>query len=327
MKTVTTLILATLALLAISASAQQFPAIGDDQTSSLGSFKIQVTNATVAPLFNGCPGWNNPIFSSPTMYDGNTQVGRSDALLDGSPADQNGVPVGTAKTIVSEAMLFPPAGFPCSGVAGCLSGPGTREIHTEVRSLKMARLTGGGPPVVRAGVWYDNPAAPGPPSRISPGEVESHSGPGGAPANDLPASSFFDVFVKVDMPACGTFPGATLFNSAPLIVKNFNLTSLPPRVIYLHDTSTVVPILFFKGNPPLWNAGDILGYFVLAGHGIGYTNSTADVTEFEDFMNSQPVTCVRSTGTVGTANGATTETTTTTSADAVAISPCKITAN
>jgi hypothetical protein len=283
-------------LAAISAGAQQFPPIGDDNTSSLGSFKIQLTNQ-FAPMFAGCPGFNNPILSSPTMYDPATKVGRSNALLDGSPADTNGVPVGTAGTVVSEGMLTPPPGFPCAGApAGCRSGANTREIHTEVRSLKMVNL--GGPlPVVRAGVWYDNPNVQNPPSKVSPGEVESESGPGGAPANDLPGSSFFDVFVRVDMPACGRFPGATVYNLIPLIVKNPDLTTLPPRVVYLHDTSTVVPILFLNANPPLWNKDDLLGYFVLAGHGIGFTNSQADVNEFNKFMNSQTFTCVTTSGT------------------------------
>ncbi len=278
-------------LAAIPACAQQFPAIGDDNTSSLGSFKIQVTNQ-FAGLFAGCPGFNNPILTSPTMYDPATKVGRSDALLDGSAADTNGVPVGTAGTNVSEAMLSAPPGFPCAGATGaCASGANTREIHTEVRSLKMVNL-GGGSPVVRAGVWYDNPNVQNPPSKVSPGEVESHSGPGGAPANDLPASSFFDIFVQVDMPACGGFPGATVYNTVPLIVKNPNLTALPPKVVYLHDTSSVVPILFLNANPGKWNAGDVLGYFVLAGHGIGFTNSQSDVNAFNSFMNSQKFTCV-----------------------------------
>jgi hypothetical protein len=288
----TVLVLSVLA--AIPACAQQFPAgPADETTSSLGSFKIQITNANVAPLFAGCPGYNNPILSSPVMYDPGTVVGLSDPLLDGSNADTNGVAVGSAKTNVSEAMLFPPPGFPCAGATGaCSSGANTRELHTEVRSLKMVNL-GGGSPVVRAGLYYDSATKQtDPPSRVSPGEVESHSGPNGALANDLPASSFFDVFVQVDVPACGKFPGATLYNTSPLIVKNPNLTALPPKVVYLHDSSSVVPILFLNANAPLWNAGDVLGYFVLAGHGIGFGNTQSDIDDFNNFMSQQPVTCV-----------------------------------
>jgi hypothetical protein len=295
MKRIFAIVLAVTVLAALPACAQQFPALGDDNTSSLGSFKIQVTNQ-FAGMFAGCPGFNNPILTSPTMYDPATKVGRSNALLDGSAADTNGVQVGTAGTNVSEAMLSAPAGYPCYGDGTCRSGANTREIHTEVRSLKMVNLAGGSP-VVRAGVWYDNPNLQQPPSRVSPGEVESRSGPGGAPANDLPGSSFFDIFVQVDIPACGGFPGATVYNTVPLIVKNPSVNPLPPRVVYLHDTSNVVPILFLNANPGNWNANDILGYFVLAGHGIGFTNSQSDVNEFNTFMNGQKYTCVTTSAT------------------------------
>jgi hypothetical protein len=284
MKRAVAVLLGALALTTISAQAQ-FPAQGDDHTTSLGSFKIQV-NANFQPMFAGCPGFASPVLSSPTMFDPATVVGRSNVILDGSPGDINGVPVGTAGTIVSDGMLFPPPGFPCTGVTGaCSSGPNTREVHTEVRSLKMTA----GPVAVRAGLWYNSAVRQSPPARVSPGEVVSQSGPTGVPATDFPASSFFDVFVQTDMPACGTggFPGATLYNSSPLIVKNLNLTMFPPKVVYLHDTSTVVPILFLNANPPLWNAGDILGYFVLAGHGVGFTNSPADINAFNQFMNCQ----------------------------------------
>lgn len=288
MKYVAAVSLVLLLLVAMPAVAQ-FPGQGNDLTTSLGSFQIQITNA-FAPMFAGCPGYNaaSQILKSPTLFDPATLVGRSNVINDGDANDVNGIAVGTAGTIVSEAMLFPPPGFPCAGAPGaCASGPGTREIHTEVRSLKMTS----GPVAVRAGVWYDSATVSGPPSRVSPGEVESQSGPGGAAANDFPASSFFDVFVQVDMPACGTggFPGATIYNTSPLIVKNSNLTRLPPKVVYLHDSSTVVPILFLKANPPKWNAGDILGYFVLAGHGIGFTNSQSDINAFNNFMNCQTV--------------------------------------
>jgi hypothetical protein len=322
MKRIFATVLAMSLLAAVPACAQQFPPLGDDNTSSLGSFKIQVTNQ-FAGMFAGCGAFNNPILTSPTMYDPFTKVGRSAALLDRSPADINGVPVGTAGTNVSEAMLSAPAGFPCQGVAGCRSGPNTREIHTEVRSLKMVNL--GGPlPVVRAGLWYDNPNIQQPPSRVSPGEVESHSGPGGLPANDLPGSSFFDIFVQVDLPQCGGFPGATVYNTVPLLVKNFNLTRLPPRVVYLHDTSSVVPILFLNANPGKWNANDILGYFVLAGHGVGFTNSQSDVNEFNNFMSSQPITCVKTSGTGTAATAPKTNSATPTGDATITPSPCPV---
>lgn len=283
MKRVFAFALVLMALAAIPAYGQ-FPAQGDDATTSLGSFKITI-NPPFQSAFSGCSSYNTStaILTSPTMYDPATLVGRSNVLLDGSSADTGGVPVGSANTIVSESMLFPPPGYPCSGVTGCTSGPTTREVHTEVRALKMTA----GPVAVRAGIWYNSASSPTPPARVSPGEVESHSGPGGPPTSDFPASSFFDIFVQVDMPACGAFPGATLYNSSPLLVKNYQLTQFPPRVVYLHDSSTMVPILFLNSNPGHWNKDDILGYFVLAGHGIGYTNSQSDVNEFNNFMNCQ----------------------------------------
>ena len=304
----------TILTLAVVPAFAQFPAQGDDLTTSLGSFKIQISN-NFAGLFAGCPGFDSTtnILKSPTLYDPATLVGRSNTIRDGDANDTNGVAVGTAGTIVAENQLFPPPGFPCAGVTtGCASGPGTREVHTEVRSLKMTS----GPVAVRAGVWYNNATTATPPTRISPGEVESHSGPGGAPANDFPASSFFDVFVRVDVPACGTggFPGATLYNSAPLIVKNSNLTAFPPRVVYLHDASNAVPILFLNANPPLWNADDILGYFILAGHGIGFTNSQSDIDEFNSFMDCQSVSTSPGTKTATFTTGSTDTTTTNCSA-------------
>src|SRR5438045_5980041 len=144
-----------IALATVPAFAQ-FPGRGNDLTTSLGSFKIQVSD-NFAGLFNGCPAFDatTKVLTSPTMYDPGTIVGRSNVINDGDNNDTNGVPVGTAGTVVSEAMLFPPPGFPCFGLAGCTSGAGTREVHTEVRSLK---LTGGGA-AVRAGLWYNSAAA------------------------------------------------------------------------------------------------------------------------------------------------------------------------
>lgn len=267
------------------AYSQNFPGKGDDTTSSLGSFKIQIATNFQAAV-NGCPGYDptTRIWTSPTMFDGTTLIGRSDVLTDGSPADLNGVPVGTANTLVSENMLSAPPGWPCLGATPCAAAPGTNEVHTELRKLKLVALACGASPslpVVRAGTAYSSPM------KISPGEVESHAAPGGGP--DFPASSFFNMFVQVDLPACGGLPAATVQNNLPLIVKNNNLTAFPPRVIYIHDQSSSVPVVFAAGGP---FAGQTLGYLVLAGHAANFTCSQADQDEFNNFMASQPVgTC------------------------------------
>jgi hypothetical protein len=266
-------------------SQTNFLGKGDDTTSSLGSFKIQIATNFQATV-NGCPGYdpNTRIWTSPTMFDGTTLIGRSDVITDGSTDDQNGVPVGSANTVVGENILSAPPGWPCLGFSPCSAAPGTREVHTELRKLNLVALAcngGSGRPAVRAGTAYSAPI------KISPGEVESHAAPGGSP--DFPASSFFDMFVQVDLPACGKLPASTVQNNLPLIVKNNDLTAFPPRVIYIHDQSSSVPVVFVPGGP---FAGQTLGYLVLAGHAASFTCSQSDQDEFNNFMASQPVgTC------------------------------------
>ena len=292
-----------LALSAVSAYAQMFPPQGNDNTNSLASFKVQIMPQFVSLFYHSnspnppsiCPGFDpsTNILSGPQMFDQQTIIGRSSPIPggDGSAADLGGVPVGQPfqsiqVSNVNESMLIPPPGFPCGGVSGCGSGPGTHEVHTEVESL---HLTGSGA-AVRAGQWYNSSAGTSwPPAKISPGEVQSQSGPGGL--SDFPASSFFDVFVQVDMPACpafpNAFPGGTLYNLMPLVVKNNQVRSFPPTVVYLHDASSIVPILFLNDNPGFWHKDDILGYFLLVGHGVGVSSG-----DFNTFMTGQPnATC------------------------------------
>jgi hypothetical protein len=240
----------------------QFPAKGDDVTQTLGQFTI-VINPAFQPLMAGYPGYNGGTMTltSPVLYDPATIIGRSSAVHDGDAADVGGIAVGTAGTIIGEGSL--------TVMPGGLGPAGTREVHTEIRMMNM---TGGGSAVRAGTAAADQP--------ISPGEVESWSGPAGLPPADFPAKSFFDVFVDVDLPAGGTagFPGATLYNGLPLLVMNTNLTHFPPEVVYIHGMSTAVPIYFRTGNPPMWNAGDIFGILTLAGHGVVGTNSVGNAT-------------------------------------------------
>jgi hypothetical protein len=283
--------LCSLFLVMAPAHAQTFPPLGDDVTTSLGSFKMQISS-TYASMFNGCPGYNSTtqILQSPTLFDPGTVIGRSNVGLDDgdrffSPFRRGAAIVGFAEDEISYDTLNPPHGFPCyDDRTTCSSGTGTRQVVTEIRSLKMTA----GPLMVRAGVWYNDPnTATIAPERASPGRVVSRSGPSNDPTRDFLASSFFDVYVRVDIPACGTFPGATVNNLIPLIVKNEKLDKFPPRVVYLHDASSIVQVVFVSDRPPLWYAGDVLGYFLLAGHGVGFSNSSSDMQEFNNFMNQQ----------------------------------------
>ena len=106
---------------------------------------------------------------------------------------------------------------------------------------------------------------------------------------DFPAQSFFDIFVEVTLPivpgnnSINDFPpnsgnpvppsyqaGAILYNDAnnPLVIVNTNVTSLPPTAVYIHGVTVAVPMKFKFANPPYWAADDIIGYLVLAGHGV-----------------------------------------------------------
>jgi hypothetical protein len=271
--------------------AQTFPPLGDDVTTSLGSFRLQISN-TFAGMFNGCPGYNatTHVLQSPTLFDPSTVVGRSNVGLDDgdrffSPFRRGGSIVGSAEDEIPFETLIPPAGYPCyRDRSACFSGTGTRGVVTEIRALKMTA----GPLAVRAGVWYNDPNVATTPERFSPGRVLSRSGPSNDPTHDFLASSFFDVYVRVDMPPCGAFPGATVNNMVPLIVKNDKLDRFPPRVVYLHDASTIVQVVFVNDHPPQWLAGDVLGLFLLAGHGVGFSNSSSDMQEFNNFMQQQP---------------------------------------
>ncbi len=279
------------ALVTAPAYAQTFPPLGDDVTTSLGSFRVQISN-NFAGMFNGCPGYNSTthILQSPTLFDPGTVIGRSNPGLDDgdrffSPFRRGGAIAGSNEDLIPFSTLIPPAGYPCyQDRSACFAGTGTRQVITEIRSLKMSS----GPLMVRAGVWYNDPNTPTTPERASPGRVVSRSGPSNDPTRDFLASSFFDVFVRVDLPPCGSFPGATVNNLIPLIVKNDKLDHFPPRVVYLHDASNIVQIVFIRDNPPLWYAGDVLGLFLLAGHGVGYTNSSSDMQEFNTYMGQQP---------------------------------------
>ena len=234
-----------------------FPGKGDDNVPSLGSFQILVATG-FQPVMVGYPGYNagTKILTSPLLFDPSTVIGRSAPHPDGSPADSDGVMVGMANTIISDGSFnLRPDGF---------EGPaGTREVHTEIRTLDLAA----GAVHVRAGTAASF-------MRVSPGEVESDD-PDGPAASDFPADSFFNVFVEVTLPAVALFPGAILYNPSPLLVVEDDLTGFPPKVVYKHANTSAVLIRVLGTN-------EVFGYLVLAGHGVDFGTATpADVTAFE----------------------------------------------
>ena len=259
--------------LTVASNSMIFTNRGDDVTTSLGTFRLAV-NPAFQPYMAGYPSWDSTSkrLTSPLLFDQNTTIGRSSPLTNGSTADTAGVPVGSAGTIVasSNLTLLPPL----------FSGPlGTREVHTEIRSLNLA----GGGAAVRAGT-----AATA--VQHSLGEVQSLSGNSGDPYWDFPAKSFFDVFVDVDVPAGGSLPAFTLSNAVPLVVQNNNLTAFPPQVIYVHGNTTAVPVLFTNDVSAIGaHAGDTFGIILLAGHGVGFNpNNTNDVARFQQSMGQVP---------------------------------------
>ncbi len=248
----------------------QFPGRGDDVTPSLGQFNLVVdphfervikNNPGYAPYLSNKGG--NLNFTSPILFDPTTTIGRSDPLTAGSADDTAGVLSGDrAPRLLQDSQFTVRPSF--------AEGPdGTREVHTFIESI---HLTGGGFEV-KAGTLA--PLRP-----LSAGEVESLSGNSGDPSRDFPATSFFDVFVEVVVPALGGFPSVQLVNVDPLLVQSENITSFPPKVLYVHGNSSAVPLYFYKDITALGiHRGDLFGQLTLAGHGVGFRES--DVAEFE----------------------------------------------
>jgi len=235
-------------------------------TSSLGKYRIYVS-PKFRPDFAGCLTYQNTIcgssdfrLESPNLFDSATVVGRSAAHTQGSPVDTTtGTPVGDALTLVKDSDF--------TVMPSLFQGPVSlrREIHTEIVNLNMMGPLTGSLPKVRAGL-----SASSRPKSF--GEVQSKNA-SGLPINDFAADSFFDVFVEVDLPPCGVFPGGTVYNQQALLVVNDTVGDLPPQVVYIHGNSSFVAVYFkfaSTGSPPVpWAAGNLLGWLSLAGHGVG----------------------------------------------------------
>jgi len=218
----------------------------NDQITSLGRFVVDITNPAIQAIFAGSPppGYDpsSHLFMSPLLFDPNTLIGRSTSFADGSADDTtNPIPVGTGPMAITTTgdPALKPSGFPT----------GNTEIHTAVLDMNLA--AGGFQVLAGASMTAHH--------QNSPGEVESIGGAG------FPASSFFDIFVDVEIPGLGT-----LYTDAPLLVQNPSIDALPPTVIYVHGASSPAPLKFNAGGPA-WSAGDTLGTILLSGHGANYS--------------------------------------------------------
>ena len=235
-------------LASVPAYSQYPPAPVNDNTASFGSFQILV-NPKFASQFAGCPtaNWNpaTRIFSSPLLYDPSTVIGVSGVTTEGKPEEDHGVPVGTGPSVtISDKMVERPPSFP-------ELPKGTREVHTQIRSLNL-NTYGPGPSVH---VTVKPPTI----KPYSAGEVEPQS------ASDFPARSFFNVYVQIQL-TCGGYNG-TVHNDKPLFVTASGLASLPPVVVYEHDVSSEVPVRTADGRH--------FGCIILAGHQPGVISFSA----------------------------------------------------
>jgi hypothetical protein len=234
----------------------------NDQTTSLGKFLISVA-APFQPMFTGMPGYDatDHIFVSPLLSDQNTVIGRSSSFGDGSANDTtNPIQIGAgsmALTGTGDPSVVP-SGFPT----------GNDEIHTAILSMD---LQGGGFQVLAgSNAQAVNASVPN-----SFGEVEA-----GQNSADFPAKSFFDVFVEIEIPGLGT-----AHNDTALVVQNGDITSLPPHVIYTHGGSVGSVNIVLDSGP---FSGDILGTFLLTGHGVSYTPGQAGVfnNQFDQLVDT-----------------------------------------
>lgn len=263
---------------------------GDDVTPSMGLFRIVVDpafrvlmNPSGPPNFYvGYVGYHSVDgrMTSPTLVDKTTEIGRSSRNNRFYAFPGTGIPIGAG----SWDHVFAYTDYPAIPFTFFAAPANTMEVLTEIKKFILEteprgpeQCTNADPrvpavpmswPMVKAGTF----------AGVTPrslGIVQGNA-PNGPPGPDFPARSFFDIFAEVNLPplpgtaSMAAFPptGAVLTNGDPLIVTNFNLTSFPPTVIYIHGESQVaVPLRFKFDNLPYWAAGDLFGTIALAGHG------------------------------------------------------------
>lgn len=263
------------------ATAQTFPGAGTDTTTSLGMFKIEVAPAfrSLFQMYIGSqiPGtYSGNVYTSPLLSDNGTQISRSDPfIVNGSQTESVSTPNGPLTVTTGNAVVPPSFGAIANG---------QRAVATDMFGFNLSS----GNISVTAGNGVT-----GAYSQVDQGEVVSNQTPANDPgpnyANDFPAKSFFDIFVDVNITT--TIPGIgdiQLENTKPLLVMQSSIDGFPPKVIYTHDAAQGwVPIYIEAPGSPM--NGDILGDFIVAGHGAGYNmNNPQDVQAFQNAFNALP---------------------------------------
>jgi hypothetical protein len=277
--------------------AQRFSAYpaGDDSASSLGEFRLVVDAAWVDVMDAALAGsvlattetwpgsgmliYDGGVFTSPVLFDAATVIGRSDPFVSDAPQDALGMLAGRApgRTYVGDSMLtVRPPWLDATGRV--------YEIHTYLKSLNLSDAV-----TTRLGITVkggmDAPTRP-----VCAGEVEAYT-----TNSDFPARSFFNVYVKVDLPASGALPAVQLVNVNPLLVVNSAIYSIPPHVFYIHGNTNAVPVYF---NTPISISnpngtvtiprGTLFGQLTLGGHGMSYAEY--EIPSFEAEMEAEIAT-------------------------------------
>jgi PEP-CTERM motif len=272
--------------MASPAFADSFPAAPENlATTSLGKFSITVAQPFWTLIAADTPaGFNyNPIthvLTSPLLYDSNTTIGVSASIPAGvgSPAETAGVQVGPSPPMnivtLGDYTNIPSAFTPTPTGTQTLGAP---EVYTQVQ---LFNLTNGMGTSVLAGSSASSAPVAVP---NSDGQVQAMTNMG-----DFPAQSFFDIFVdiQVPLPGMGTInlenvDNGPMGSNVPLVVEAMGVTTLPPMVLYTHSTSSsTVPIVIAcpPASPP--PCGEVFGTINLAAHGVGYTDTPADIMMF-----------------------------------------------
>jgi len=262
--------------------AAGFPGAGVDNVPSLAQFKVTFTKTFSEQLLKKglpfCNGYENDIskcpasartYTSPTLYEPNTKIGRSKAHLDGGPIDKNGAKICASSPCTASSDFLPDKvreaffqwgdtdyeddGKPFD--EGPKSGDDApMEVHTQVLSFQLSPLYAqdkGSATRVRAG-------DKAPCQARSLGEVESLASGG----TGFPAESVFHMYVEVDVDynkdgkidirvynEAGI--GNTVLGGDPLVIESPRLDAFPPKVIYSHtgDSKKSAPKIYLRSDP------------------------------------------------------------------------------